>query len=97
MYDYFARRYRLNIVSVHWEPDQTPGDEQWLELKKILEQHPAKWMIWEGDPLTATIEKLKGLQIDSIVFNPCGNVPAQGDFLTVMRQNIQNFKMAFEH
>jgi zinc transport system substrate-binding protein len=97
VYDYFARRYRLNIVSVHWEPDEAPGDEQWLELKKILKHHPAKWMIWEGDPLKATIEKLKGLQINSIVFNPCGNVPAEGDFLTVMRQNIENLKMAFDY
>jgi len=97
VYDYFARRYRLNIVSVHWEPDEAPGDEQWLELNKILKHHPAKWMIWEGDPLKATIEKLKGLQINSIVFNPCGNVPAEGDFLTVMRQNIENLKMAFDH
>ena len=97
VYDYFARRYRLNIVSVHWEPDEATGDEQWLELNKILKYHPAKWMIWEGDPLKAAIEKLKGLQIDSIVFNPCGNVPAQGDFLTVMRQNIENLKLAFEH
>jgi len=97
VYDYFARRYRLNIVSVHWEPDEAPGDEQRLELNKILKHHPAKWMIWEGDPLKATIEKLKGLQINSIVFNPCGNVPAEGDFLTVMRQNIQNLKMVFDH
>ncbi|CAB1058995.1 hypothetical protein D1BOALGB6SA_3753 [Olavius sp. associated proteobacterium Delta 1] len=28
VYDYFARRYGLKIVSVHWEPDQVPGDEQ---------------------------------------------------------------------
>ncbi|MGW8325276.1 MAG: metal ABC transporter substrate-binding protein, partial [Desulfobacterales bacterium] len=75
VYDYFARRYGLNIVSVHWEPGEVPSGEQWLELKKILKDHPAKWMIWEGDPLKATIEKLKGLQIESVVFDPCGNVP----------------------
>jgi hypothetical protein len=74
-----------------------PKDEQWLEFKKILKHHPAKWMIWEGDPLKNTIQKLRGLQIDSIVFNPCGNVPAEGDFVTVMRKNIENLKIAFEH
>ena len=97
VYDYFTRRYELNIVSVHWEPDQAPEDEQWSEFKKILKHHPAKWMIWEGDPLKNTIQKLRGLQIDSIVFNPCGNVPAEGDFVTVMRKNIENLKIAFEH
>ena len=32
---------------------------------------------------------------DSLVFDPCGNAPDQGDFLSVMRQNIENLKLAF--
>jgi len=95
VYDYFTRRYGLNIVSVHWEPGEVPSGEQWLELKKILKDHPAKWMIWEGDPLKATIEKLKGLQIESVVFDPCGNVPDEGDFLSIMIQNVEHLKGVF--
>ena len=95
VYDYFARRYGLNIVSVHWEPGEVPSGEQWLELKKILKDHPAKWMIWEGDPLKAIIEKLKGLQIESVVFDPCGNVPNEGDFLSIMTKNVNNLKRIF--
>jgi zinc transport system substrate-binding protein len=95
VYDYFARRYGLNIVSVHWEPGEVPSGEQWLELKKILKDHPAKWMIWEGNPLKATIEKLKGLQIESVVFDPCGNVPNDGDFLSIMTKNVNNLKRIF--
>jgi zinc transport system substrate-binding protein len=48
VFDCFAKRYSLNIVSVHWEPGHAPGDEQWLELKKILKHHLAKWMVWRG-------------------------------------------------
>ena len=95
VYDYFARRYGLNIVSVHWEPGEVPSGEQWLELKKILKDHPAKWMIWEGDPLKATIEKLKGLQIESVVFDPCGNVPDEGDFLSIMIKNVEHLREVF--
>jgi len=95
VYDYFARRYGLNIVSVHWEPGEVPSGEQWLELNKILKDHPAKWMIWEGDPLKAIIEKLKGLQIESVVFDPCGNVPDDGDFLSIMTKNVNNLKRIF--
>jgi len=29
VYDYLARRYGLNIKSVHWEPDQVPSRNQW--------------------------------------------------------------------
>jgi zinc transport system substrate-binding protein len=96
VYDYFERRYGLNIVSVHWEPDQVPEGEQWRELKAILKQHPAKWMIWEGEPVEASMDKLKTQGVSSLVFDPCGNVPKQGDFLTTMHKNVENLRLVFE-
>jgi zinc transport system substrate-binding protein len=95
MYDYWARRYGLNIKSVHWEPDQVPDGKQFMELRNMLKEHPAKWMIWEGEPLKESVEKLKSLEVDSLVFAPCGDVPKQGDFLDVMRQNVRNLTLAF--
>ena len=95
VYDYFARRYGINIVSVHWEPDQVPRDDQLREFKQILKQHPAKWMIWEGQPVQAAVDELKAFGVDSLVFDPCGNVPDQGDFMTVMRGNVENLRKAF--
>ncbi len=94
-YDYFARRYGLNIKSVHWEHDEIPNNEQWMELQAILKSHPAEWMIWEGNPDRATVKRLKSLGLSSLVFYPCGNVPEQGDFMTVMRNNIANLKKCF--
>jgi len=95
VYDYFSRRYGLNIKSVHWEPDEMPSNQQWVELGGILKKHLAKWMIWEGDPIKEQVEKLKSIGINSLVFDPCGNVPDQGDFLSVMRKNLKNLKPAF--
>ena len=96
VYDYFARRYALNIKSVHWEPDEIPTNEQMMTLNRILKEHPAKWMIWEGKPMKPSAERLKAIGIDSLVFDPCGNTPDQGDFLSVMRQNVENLKPAFQ-
>jgi zinc transport system substrate-binding protein len=96
VYDYFARRYGLNIKSVHWEPDEIPNNKQWVELRAILKGHPARWMIWEGEPIGESVERLKSIGVNSLVFDPCGNAPDQGDFLTVMRQNVQNLILAFE-
>ena len=96
VYDYFTRQYKLNMKSVHWEPDELPNESQWMELRAMLKLHPARWMVWEGDPLKATVEKLGSLGINSLVFDPCGNVPHQGDFLTIMRQNVENLKRAFQ-
>ena len=96
VYDYFARPYGLNIMSVHWEPDQVPGDSQLTEFKGILKRHPAQWMIWEGEPVRAAVDKLKALGVDSLVFDPCSNRPDQGDFMTVMRSNVDNLRQAFQ-
>ena len=95
VYDYFARRYGLNIMSVHWEPDQIPTDGQLQALKEILKQYPSKWMIWEGEPVRASMDKLKIFGVDSLVFDPCGNVPARGDFMSVMQRNIEDLRRAF--
>jgi len=95
VYDYFARRYELNIKSVHWEPDEIPTTEQMLKLHSILKDHPAKWMIWEGESIKESVERLKAIGMQSVVFDPCGNEPDQGDFMSVMRQNVENIKVAF--
>ena len=97
VYDYFARRYKLNIKSVHWEPDEVPGDEQWIELRGILKDHPAQWMIWEGEPGSDTAKKLEAIGINSLVFDPCGNVPEKSDFLIVMRKNAKNLRQIFQN
>ncbi|MBW1828768.1 MAG: zinc ABC transporter substrate-binding protein [Deltaproteobacteria bacterium] len=95
VYDYFLKRYGLNMKSVHWEPDEMPNPEQWMELRNILKEHPAKWMIWEGVPIKECVEKLKSMGINSAVFDPCGNIPDECDFLTVMKKNVENLKVVF--
>jgi zinc transport system substrate-binding protein len=81
---------------VHWEPDEIPTNEQMIELNNIMKEYPAKWMIWEGEPMKKSAERLKEIGVDSLVFDPCGNIPDQGDFLSVMRQNVENLKPVFK-
>ena len=87
VYQYLIRRYGLNARSVHWEPGEMPGEEMWHELEGILEHHPARLMIWEGEPLPDLAERLEALGIASIVFDPCANTPADGDLMSVMERN----------
>jgi zinc transport system substrate-binding protein len=95
VYDYLARGYGLNIKSVHWEPDEVVDDRQLIELQNILKDHPAQWMIWEGEPIKESVEKLKAIGMQSVVFDPCGNTPDQGNFISMMQQNVENLKAAF--
>ena len=96
VYDYFARRYGLNIQSVLWEPEEFPSIEQWARLEGLLRAHPAKWMIWEGAPRPDAVQRLQAMGIGSVVFDTCGNVPEGGDFMTIMRANVGNLRRAFE-
>ena len=96
VYQYLERRYQLKGRSVHWEPDSPPSEKMWSELDAVLKEHPAKWMIWEGEPLEETRAQLAERGVQSVIFAPCGNRPESGDFLTVMRQNVDNLRPVFE-
>jgi zinc transport system substrate-binding protein len=95
VYQYLARRYGLNLQAVMWEPGELPAAAQWRELESILEVHRAVWMIWEGEPLPATTQRLEQMGVTGLVFAPCMNTPEDGDFLSVMRDNIRALQPAF--
>lgn len=88
VYQYLARRYELNLKSVHWEPSVAPTMVQWQELRDLLADHPAKLMIWEAEPLAEVVEELEKMGVKSVVFNPCGNRPEAGDYFSAMQQNL---------
>lgn len=96
VYQYLARRYGLNLKSVHWEPGEMPPANEWTGLDKTLAQHPAKTMLWEGPPAAAVADKLSTKGIASVVFDPCANRPESGDFLVIMKRNIENLKASFQ-
>jgi zinc transport system substrate-binding protein len=95
VYQYLSRRYELNLQSVHFESNEMPDDESWQALAHLLEDHPAEWMLWEAEPLPEIAGRLRELGIESVVYDPCGNRPASGDFLSVMRQNASNLEAIF--
>ncbi len=96
VYDYLARAYGMNIQSVHWEPNEPPGDVQWSNLLDTLKTHPARWMVWEAKPMQGSTQRLKSVQLNSLVFDPCGNTPGSGDFMSVMRENMDQLKQAYD-
>ena len=95
VYQYFARRYLVNGRSVHWEPHEMPSDAMWRELTTLLRSHPAKWMIWEGEPSSDIKAKLAAAGIQSVVFDPCAGTPDSGDFASVMKLNLAALKTVF--
>ncbi len=95
VYQYFQRRYGIRGESVHWEPDDVPDENMWKELDNILSRHPARWMVWEGEPVPETISRLQDRDIHCAVFDPCGRKPETGDFMEVMNRNLSTLKRIY--
>lgn len=95
VYQYLAERYGLNLRRVHFEPGEVPDRAGWQQLGDILADHPARWMLWEGEPLPEVRERLREMGVESVVYDPVGNCPAEGDYLTVMRANAENLGAVF--
>jgi zinc transport system substrate-binding protein len=82
---------------VLWEPEVVPEEKAIEGLKALLAKHPAKWMIWEGTPAPESVAKLEALGVKSLVFDPCGNMPDEGDLMNVMKANIDALEKAFDN
>jgi len=92
IYQYFARAYGLKIEGIEWEPEMEIKDSDLAELKAILAKHPATLMIWEDAPSEANIAAVAKLGLKSVVFAPCANRPAEGDWLSVMKANVERME-----
>lgn len=95
IYDYWLRRYELKGKSVHWEASEIPTAENIEELKKVLADHPAKYMIWEGDPASEAVKVLDEMGLQSVVFTPAGNGTADDNWFSIMQENIERLKKIF--
>ena len=87
---------KVSLPQFRWEPDAVPSAAQWEQLRTLRRMHPVRWMIWEGEPAATTVNRLTAMGIQSLVFDPCANVPQHGDFLSVMRHNVANLTLAFQ-
>ncbi|MFG0319878.1 MAG: metal ABC transporter substrate-binding protein [Planctomycetota bacterium JB042] len=88
VYQYLARRYGLDVRSVHFEPDLVPDADGWATLDALLAERPASSMLWEGPPHEETVRGLDERGIRVVVFEPCGAPPADGDFFAIQRANV---------
>ena len=94
VYAYLARRYHWALFSVHWEPDEPVPDAQWAAFDALRAQHPGTVMLWEEEPLPAVRAELEKRGIRLVVFETCGNRPANGDYLAAMRRNLERLRAA---
>ncbi|HEC43845.1 MAG TPA: zinc ABC transporter substrate-binding protein [Bacteroides sp.] len=93
VYQYLGARYGLHIHSEHWEPEQNVDPDVVKIFIESLHHNDSQLMLWEGDPHPETRKLLEEANIKIVVFLPCGNKPEQGDYLTVMKQNLKKLDL----
>ena len=93
-FSYIGRRYSLELEIVHWAPNEFPAENQWHGLEELVAERPTSWMLWEDDPIQETVDRLRTMGVCIVVFHPVGKKPDQGDYLTVMRRNLERLQAA---
>jgi zinc transport system substrate-binding protein len=95
VYQYFQNAYQLPGTSLLWEPDQTITEDQLEDLNHMLEHHQVDVLIWETEPLAATVDTLERLGVKSIVVEPMGSRPGaeEPDFLEGLRRNLEQLQL----
>jgi zinc transport system substrate-binding protein len=88
VYQYFERRYGLDLTSFHWELDLTPPPEEWAKLDALLGQRAATVMLWEGEPTPETRAALQARGLRVAVLPPLSNRPPEGEFVSLLRAAI---------
>ena len=71
-YNYPAFRYGWTVRNLNLDPESMPNAEQEAGLAKILEDTPARHILWESPPLPDIAERLKEKYgLESVEFSPC--------------------------
>ena len=96
VFQYLENAYSFNGHSLHWEPDKPPTEQQWRELRGLLEAVNAGLMIWEGQPLPEVQERLLDMGVTVVVFPPQGNRSTEGGFLELMETSATELELAIE-
>ncbi len=101
VYDYLARRGGWPIQSVHFEPNQMPGEEEWQKLWTLQQQSGARVMLWEDTPIEAIRRKLAEREITVVVYRlldrraPDDNGAEETeDWVEAMRANVRRLAEA---
>jgi zinc transport system substrate-binding protein len=99
-YNYLVERYDWNVTNLNLDPEAMPAGEMIAEIRNLLQDEPARIILWESRPAAGIAERLaEELNLKNVVFSPCESLTDEQinsgqDYLTVMRGNIDCLRAA---
>ena len=95
VYQYLQRRFGMNGVAVHWDPDTEPDQQQIAELDMALAGQPSTHFIWESEPIAGNVEMLRRKGLISVVFDPSGANTEDGDLLVAFEGGAASLRRVY--
>ncbi len=93
-YEYLSRAYGVDVIGLRFDPSQPASHDFWHEVEHALADGAERVMLWEWEPPAEARERLEAMEIEAVLFDPAGWEPEQGDFLSVMRSNLERLEGA---
>ena len=87
-YQYLARAYGLDIASLDWDAGAAPDGAQLAALEAKAKETGARVFLWEAEPPAEAREAVGALGLAQVVLPPLAVPPAEGDFVSAMRDGL---------
>lgn len=88
-YQYFARRYDLQITSLEWEAGATPTAEELSDLSALIANTGAEVLIWEAAPTDEAMAATAALGLRNVVFDPMARGGAEASFIAAFGAAVE--------
>ena len=90
---YFVRRYGIDYVSAY-DGENEPGARQLAKVIKYIRDNNVKYIFsdYEVSAVTRSIADQTGAEI--LIFNTAHNAGENDDYIEIMKQNLENLKLA---
>ena len=89
VYQYLAQATGAKFRNLNWPLNSAIGPQQWAQLDALLEKQKTQGVLWSGklDEQTAQEFQKRGLHV--IRFDTLASAPAEGDYVSHMKANIE--------
>lgn len=96
-YNYLCRDLGWPVINFDFDPGIPLTEEQLARFAQAVEGRDVRHILWESEPLPACVEALETrFGVASVFVSPCESVPESGDFLDVMKANVERLRVCFE-
>ncbi|MFI4881502.1 MAG: metal ABC transporter solute-binding protein, Zn/Mn family [Phycisphaerales bacterium JB064] len=94
-YNYLARDLGWDVTNFDFDPESEDVAGIVADVRAAIEGDTSVIMLWEGEPTDAIRDALRDeLGVTSVLFSPAEGVPDEGDYMDVMRANLDRLRQA---